>query len=126
MARPDIGVHAAARGAVAIKAEDRATMQFDVTRLAFALAAYRADRGGYPVKLADLAPQYVAKVPRDISTTPSCTTGSKAAAICSTAWASTARMTAGRATTIVKAVKTGTTWPSACRQLRRNAATSAN
>ena len=41
-------------------------MQFDLTRLAFALAAYRADRGAYPTKLADLAPKYVAKVPKDI------------------------------------------------------------
>ena len=32
--------------------EDRATMQFDLTRLAFALAAYRADRGTYRAKLA--------------------------------------------------------------------------
>ena len=65
--RPDVGLHAAAGDLrSAIKAEDRATMQFEVTRLAFALAAYRADHGGYPAKLADLAPQYVAKVPRDI------------------------------------------------------------
>ena len=41
-------------------------MQFDLTRLAFALAAYRADRGTYPAKLADLVPKYVAKVPQDI------------------------------------------------------------
>jgi hypothetical protein len=47
-------------------AEDRATMQLDLTRLAFALAAYRADRGTYPARLADLAPKYVAAVPKDI------------------------------------------------------------
>ena len=45
---------------------DRGAMQFDLTRLAFALAAYRADRGRYPAKLADLTPKYVAKVPKDI------------------------------------------------------------
>jgi hypothetical protein len=34
--------------------------------LAFALAAYRADRGTYPAKLAELVPKYVAEVPKDI------------------------------------------------------------
>ena len=52
--------------AAAVRAEDRATMQFDVTRLAFALAAYHADRGTFPARLADLAPNYVAEVPKDI------------------------------------------------------------
>lgn len=47
-------------------AEDRATMTFDLTKLAFALAAYHADRGAYPAKLADLTPKYVAEVPKDI------------------------------------------------------------
>jgi len=41
-------------------------MQFDVTRLAFVLAAYHADRGTYPAKLADLVPKYAAEVPKDI------------------------------------------------------------
>jgi len=41
-------------------------MQFDLTKLAFALAAYHADRGAYPAKLADLVPKYVAEVPKDI------------------------------------------------------------
>jgi acetyl esterase/lipase len=50
----------------ASNAEDRGNMQFDVTRLGFALAAYHADRGTYPARLADLAPKYVAKVPQDI------------------------------------------------------------
>jgi hypothetical protein len=45
---------------------DRRAMQFDLTRLAFALAAYHADHGSYPARLAELAPQYVAKVPKDI------------------------------------------------------------
>ena len=50
----------------AARAEDRGAMQFAATRLAFALAAYRADRGGYPAKLADLAPKYIAEIPKDI------------------------------------------------------------
>jgi hypothetical protein len=41
-------------------------MQFELTKLAFALAAYRADNGSYPPKLADLTPKYVAEVPKDI------------------------------------------------------------
>jgi hypothetical protein len=49
-----------------VNAEGRAATQFELIRLAFALAAYRADQGAYPPKLADLAPKYVAKVPRDI------------------------------------------------------------
>jgi hypothetical protein len=50
----------------ALVAEDRQTMQSDVTRLAFALAAYHADHNAYPAKLADLAPRYVNEVPKDI------------------------------------------------------------
>jgi hypothetical protein len=49
-----------------IEAEDRGAMQFDLTKLAFALAAYRADHGSYPAKLADLTPKYVAEIPKDI------------------------------------------------------------
>ena len=47
-------------------AEDRATMQFDVTKLAFALAAYHARHSRYPAKLATLVPKYVKEVPKDI------------------------------------------------------------
>jgi hypothetical protein len=36
-----------------------------LNRLAFALAAYRADHGSYPEKLADLVPKYTATVPLD-------------------------------------------------------------
>jgi hypothetical protein len=50
----------------AMNAEDRATMQFELTKLAFALAAYRAEHGSYPKRLADLVPKYVAEVPKDI------------------------------------------------------------
>jgi hypothetical protein len=46
--------------------EDRWTMRFELDKLAFALAAYRADYGAYPAKLADLAPRYVVEVPKDI------------------------------------------------------------
>ncbi len=46
--------------------ENRGNMQFELTKLAFTLAAYRADHGGYPAKLADLVPKYVAEVPKDI------------------------------------------------------------
>jgi hypothetical protein len=35
-------------------------------RVAFALAAYRADTGRYPAKLADLAPDYLPAVPDDV------------------------------------------------------------
>ncbi len=47
-------------------AEDSATMQFELTKLAFALAAYRADHTSYPPKLADLKPKYIAEVPKDV------------------------------------------------------------
>lgn len=40
-------------------------MRFDLTKLAFALAAYRADHGAYPGKLADLIPKYIANIPKD-------------------------------------------------------------
>jgi membrane protease YdiL (CAAX protease family) len=38
---------------------------FDMTKLAFALAAYHADHGSYPEKLAGLMPKYIRKVPLD-------------------------------------------------------------
>jgi hypothetical protein len=44
----------------------RAQMEFDLTRLSFALAAYRADHGAFPGKLDDLVPKYIAKVPDDV------------------------------------------------------------
>jgi hypothetical protein len=50
----------------ALDAEDRMAMQQAENDLAFALAQYRADRGSYPAKLADLTPKYVAKLPQDI------------------------------------------------------------
>ena len=47
-------------------AEDRSAMQFELTKLAFTLAAYRADHGSYPAKLDDLKPKYISEVPKDI------------------------------------------------------------
>ncbi len=46
--------------------EDRSTMQFELTDLAFALAAYRAEHGAYPAKLDELVPEYVKVIPKDI------------------------------------------------------------
>ena len=48
------------------KADVCRAMQFELTKATFALAAYRADHGSYPAKLADLVPKYVAEVPKDI------------------------------------------------------------
>lgn len=50
----------------AANAEDRGAMQFEVTKLGFALAAYRADHSAYPKQLRDLVPEYIAKVPGDV------------------------------------------------------------
>jgi hypothetical protein len=47
-------------------ATDRAEQIQRNLHLAFALAAYKADHGAYPPKLADLAPKYIPKVPDDI------------------------------------------------------------
>ena len=44
---------------------DRTATQFELTNLALALAAYRAEQGSYPAKLADLTPKYVAAIPLD-------------------------------------------------------------
>lgn len=49
-------------------ADDRAIMDFQVTRLAFVLAQYHAAHDAYPGQLADLKPQYVTELPRDIFT----------------------------------------------------------
>jgi hypothetical protein len=49
----------------AVRAAEHGGMELDLTKLAFALAAYRADMGVYPAKLADLTPKYVAQIPKD-------------------------------------------------------------
>jgi hypothetical protein len=49
-----------------VSSEDRAAARFDMTRVALALAAYRANHGAFPEKLADLAPKYIPAVPKDV------------------------------------------------------------
>ena len=49
-----------------LNAEDRGNMRLELTKLAFALAEYRAQHGVYPAKLADLVPKYVAAIPADV------------------------------------------------------------
>ena len=49
-----------------IDAADKATARMEMARLAFALAAYKAEIGSYPAKLADLGPKYLVKVPTDV------------------------------------------------------------
>jgi len=51
--------------AAAFRAEDRLQMMSLMDQTAFALAAYRADRGNYPEKLDGLVPEYVSVVPDD-------------------------------------------------------------
>jgi hypothetical protein len=46
--------------------EERAMMQRELTILAFALAAYHAEYGSYPAKLAGLVPRYVKELPKDV------------------------------------------------------------
>jgi hypothetical protein len=46
--------------------EHRSTMERQLLNLAFALAAYHADHGSYPAKLADLVPKYMESVPKDL------------------------------------------------------------
>ena len=47
------------------RVEDRAAMTAELGQLAFALAAYLADHGRYPARLAELSPAYVAEIPKD-------------------------------------------------------------
>ena len=46
--------------------EDGTAARMEMTRIAFVLAAYKAENASYPAKLADLSPKYLAKVPVDI------------------------------------------------------------
>jgi hypothetical protein len=50
----------------ATTAEDRANNTLDLTRLAAALAVYRAEQGAYPEKLDDLVPAVLDKLPVDL------------------------------------------------------------
>jgi hypothetical protein len=49
----------------ATRAEEREDMNFEMTQIALALDAYHSDNGGYPEKLADLKPKYLADIPKD-------------------------------------------------------------
>jgi hypothetical protein len=51
---------------IATTTEDRGITQFELTKLAFAMAEYRAAHGRYPAKLADLVPEHVKKLPKDL------------------------------------------------------------
>lgn len=44
---------------LASAAEDRCAIQTELTDLAYALAAYKADNGAYPAKLEELVPKYI-------------------------------------------------------------------
>jgi hypothetical protein len=50
------------------RSEDWWMMESELNRLSFALAAYRADHGSYPAKLAELMPKYIAETPKDVFT----------------------------------------------------------
>lgn len=52
----------------AAEAEARTAQYFELTRLGFLLAAFRADKKRYPAQLSELAPKYVAQVPADLFT----------------------------------------------------------
>lgn len=41
-------------------------MEVQLTDLAFAMAEYRAEHGGYPSGLRSLNPKYISKLPKDI------------------------------------------------------------
>lgn len=45
----------------------RAETRFEITKIGFALAAYRADHEAYPVKLGDLVPKYAGEIPKDMA-----------------------------------------------------------
>jgi hypothetical protein len=42
-----------------------AEMRFELTKLSFSLAAYRADHGSFPTRLNELVPKYADKIPED-------------------------------------------------------------
>jgi hypothetical protein len=51
-----------------IRAENKIRQRFQNVELAFALAAWHAEHGTYPEKLADLAPKFIPSVPDDLFT----------------------------------------------------------
>ena len=50
----------------AFSSEDRTSTQLELTRLAAALAVYRAEQGAYPEQLAELVPGVLSKLPVDL------------------------------------------------------------
>jgi len=60
-----IGLFAPA-GSTARFIEERGNMELDLTKLAFALAHFRAEHGTYPEKLELLVPKYIPTVPEDV------------------------------------------------------------
>ena len=89
--------------------EDSCLCRFDLTKLAFALAAYRADHGAYPARLADLSPKYAATVPKDRFTDGDLHYSLQGSGYCSIASALTARTTAtGDLRTAKRAASLGT------------------
>lgn len=50
---------------IALQSDDRVRIKSDLVRVGFALAAYRAERGGYPSELKSLVPMYLAALPTD-------------------------------------------------------------
>jgi hypothetical protein len=59
-----IGLMLPAVGAATF-AEERTMVQHELTRVAIALAGYRAKHGSYPDELAKLSPEFIAKLPLD-------------------------------------------------------------
>ncbi len=49
-------------------AEGEAIVQWQMARLAYALAGYRADHGSYPERLSRLSPKYIDEIPTDLFT----------------------------------------------------------
>ena len=49
----------------ALKSDDRVRIKSDLVRVGFAIAAYRAEQGGYPSELEALVPKYFAALPTD-------------------------------------------------------------
>jgi len=77
--------------------EDRWTMQQELTKLAFALAAYRGRQGRLSRQPRRIDDQVCQNAAEDIfNTMPSCITRARATATCSTALASTARDDGGK------------------------------
>jgi hypothetical protein len=49
-----------------VRNEDDDRQLLELVRIAFAIASYHAEHEGYPTRLADLAPKYIAEVPKDL------------------------------------------------------------